>query len=229
MKGIIGILGGMGPEATVDAFSRLIKTTPANNDQQHIPVIITSLADTPDRSACILHDGASPYPRMLQALHILQNAGVSCIVIACNTAHYWFEELKQQTTIPMISIIEVTCNKVAQDNISKVALLATTATVHARMYQSRLASQQIECIAPSVQNQQLVMDSIFLLKAGDLVQARVLMLRVVSDMLNQGVEKIILGCTEIPIILQNEMNKQPEHYINATQELINSVVDWYYQ
>lgn len=228
MKGIIGILGGMGPEATADAFSRLIKNTPADNDQQHIPVIISSLPDIPDRSACILQGSASPYPRMLQSLKILENAGVACIIITCNTAHYWFDELKKQTAVPMINMIDVTCNKIIRENTKKVALLATTATVSANMYQSRLANNNIDCVIPLQNEQQQVMQSIYSLKAGNVSQARAMLLPVAYNILTRGVEKIILGCTELPIILQNETGKDPESYINSTVELINSAIDWHF-
>lgn len=228
MKGVIGILGGMGPQATVDAFSRLVKNTPADSDQQHVPVIITSLPDIPDRSACILQGSDSPYPRMLQSLKILENAGAECIIIACNTAHYWFDELKKQTSVSMISIIDVTCEKIMTQKINKVALLATSATVKTNMYQSRLAAQGVDCFAPEENEQQQVMQSIFALKSGDLCEARTLLLPIVQRLLGCGIEKIILGCTELPIILQQETDIHAERYINATDELINSALCWHY-
>ncbi len=92
MNNLIGILGGMGPGATVDAMQKLINNTPANKDQDHIPTIAVSIPDIPDRTQCILNHSASPLDKMVQYLKILENAGAECIIIPCNTAHFWFDE-----------------------------------------------------------------------------------------------------------------------------------------
>ncbi|CDL80105.1 putative aspartate racemase (fragment) [Xenorhabdus cabanillasii JM26] len=95
MKKIIGILGGMGPAAT----EKIIKNTPATCDQEHIPVITISFPDIPDRTENIL-SGESPLKQMVTALRILENAGAQCIIMPCNTAHYWYDELKAETKVP---------------------------------------------------------------------------------------------------------------------------------
>ncbi|WP_268745903.1 aspartate/glutamate racemase family protein [Pectobacterium brasiliense] len=102
--------GGMGSGATVDAMQKLIKNTPAYRDQDHIPMIAVSIPDIPDRTKCILQHSASQLDKMLKYMKILENAGAECIIIPCNTAHYWFNDLKQQCRAEMSSIIDLPLN-----------------------------------------------------------------------------------------------------------------------
>lgn len=120
MNNLIGILGGMGPGATIDAMQKLINNTPANKDQDHIPTIVVSIPDIPDRTQCILNHGASPLDKMIQYMKILENAGAECIIIPCNIAHFWFDELKKRTQVEMISIIDTTCQLIKQQKFIRI-------------------------------------------------------------------------------------------------------------
>ncbi|WP_409307373.1 aspartate/glutamate racemase family protein [Pectobacterium sp. B1J-3] len=228
MNSLIGILGGMGPGATVDAMQKLIKNTPALRDQDHIPMIAVSIPDIPDRTKCILDHGISPLGKMIQYMKILENAGAECIIIPCNTAHYWFNDLKQHTQVEMISIIDTTCQVIKDKALSKVGLLATTATIKARIYQDNLAGNSIDCQIPTEQEQHHVMESIYAYKAGDVIAAHNMLAPIKDRLLQSGVEKIILGCTELPLILENESKTTPEQYVDATEELIKKTVKWYF-
>ncbi|MFP9229635.1 cysteate racemase [Pectobacterium cacticida] len=228
MNNLVGILGGMGPGATVDAMQKLIKNTPAYRDQDHIPMIAVSIPDIPDRTKCILQHSASPLKKMLQYMKILENAGAECIIIPCNTAHYWFNELKQQCHVEMLSIIDVTCQAIKNANTTRVALLATTATVKARIYQDNLLRLNIECYTPNDTDQHQVMDSIYAYKSGDIIGAYNKLLPIKESLLASGVEKIILGCTELPLILEPEVRFSPQYYVDATEELIKKTVEWYF-
>ncbi|MCA6998249.1 cysteate racemase [Dickeya solani] len=229
MNPVVGILGGMGPGATVDAMQKLIRQTPARKDQEHIPMIAVSIPDIPDRTQCILNHSASPLKKMVEYLKILEKAGATCIIIPCNTAHYWFEDLKRHTELEMISIIDATCQQVAEQRVRHVAILATTATVHGEIYQHALAGQQVRCTLPTDEQQDAVMSSIYAYKAGDVAQARTLLLPVVASLRQRGVEKIILGCTELPLILEPEAVAEPDAYLDATDALIKKTIAWYYQ
>ncbi|ACS85065.1 cysteate racemase [Musicola paradisiaca] len=228
MNPVIGILGGMGPGATVDAMQKLINNTPAHTDQEHIPMIAVSIPDIPDRTRCILQQGTSPLSKMLQYLRILENAGASCIIMPCNTAHYWFDDLKRHTRTEMISIIDATCQWIDEQSLRHVGLLATTATVRADIYQHALSRQQVRCTLPSQAEQDAVMDSIYAYKAGNFALARQLLLPVQTELQRQGVEKIILGCTELPLILAPEILAAPAAYLDATEALVRKTVAWYY-
>ena len=104
MKHTIGILGGMGPAATADMLEKFVELRHASCDQQHIPLIVSSIPDIPDRTACLLSGGPSPYRYLERYLHMLEDAGAECIVIPCNTAHYWFDDLQNVAKARMISI-----------------------------------------------------------------------------------------------------------------------------
>ncbi|RLM20084.1 aspartate racemase [Brenneria alni] len=228
MKGLVGILGGMGPGATVDAMQKLIKNTPVYRDQDHIPMIAVSIPDIPDRTECILDHSASPLEKMIQYMKLLENAGAECIIIPCNTAHYWFNELKLHSRVEMISIIDATCQLIQDKKISSVGLLATTATIKAQIYQGNLEKSGIACYVPTEGEQSAVMDSIYAYKSGDAQTAHRILTPIKNRMLQDGVEKIILGCTELPLILEQEIKTAPESYIDATEALIKKTVAWYF-
>ncbi|MCL2894463.1 aspartate/glutamate racemase family protein [Brenneria tiliae] len=228
MNRLVGILGGMGPGATVDAMQKLIKNTPAYRDQDHIPMIAVSIPDIPDRTKCILDHSASPLEKMIQYMKILENAGAECIIIPCNTAHYWFNELKLHSRVDMISIIDAACQVIRDKKIANVGLLATTATIQAQIYQRHLAESGIDCHIPPATEQTAVMESIYAYKSGDAQRAHSLLTPIKDRLLQSGVEKIILGCTELPLILQQEIELAPENYIDATEALIKKTVEWYF-
>ncbi|MDB5821420.1 MAG: aspartate racemase [Herminiimonas sp.] len=108
MKGLIGILGGMGPLATVDLLRKIIEQTPVQRDQDHVPVVVWSVPQVPDRQQALRGDGASPLPAMLEGIAALNRAGVTRIAIACNTAHYWFDQLRAASAAPIFHIADVT-------------------------------------------------------------------------------------------------------------------------
>ena len=228
MKKIIGILGGMGPGATADAFSKLINHTQANCDQEHIPVVIVSLPDIPDRTENIIYGGPSPLHAMIKSLKILESTGVSCIIMPCNTAHFWYETLRNEVDVEFISIIDAACNRIINDNLESVALLATTATVKIGLYQKKLANYGIKCFIPDELNQYKIMQSIIAYKAGEPEKALQLIMPYIAKLESMGINKFIMGCTEIPIILQTLSAQSPEVYIDATEELIKETLRWYY-
>ncbi|GAB1440841.1 hypothetical protein MASR2M36_36260 [Providencia sp.] len=105
---------------------------------------------------------------MIDSLKILENAGVSCIIMPCNTAHYWYDDLKKAINVPFISIIDAACEKIIQEGVNKVALLATTATIQTQLYQKKLMNNNIECIVPDEINQYKIMQSIISYKSGEI-------------------------------------------------------------
>lgn len=228
MKKIIGILGGMGPGATADAFEKLVASTPARKDQEHIPVIVASLPDIPDRTENIIHSGASPLPAMINSLNILKNAGASCIIMPCNTAHYWYDELRKQSDLPFISIIESTCERIIAEEKHPAALLATTATIRTRLYQNKLAKAGITYLLPDEKDQDNIMKSILLYKSGKSKSAYDTLLPCLEKLEKSGAKHFIMGCTEIPLILHDLSRQQPEKYIDTTEELIKKTIRWYY-
>ncbi len=202
-EGVIGILGGMGPEATADLFYRIIRATPAKKDQDHLRVIIDSNAKIPDRTAAILHGGPSPLPMMIETAKNLEMAGASFLIIPCNTAHYYIDELRREIGIPVVSMIEVTASRLKNMNFKKVGLIATDGTVKTGLYQNALGKEGINVLVPSESLQKEVMSAIYdHIKAGDLNTGRKKVLMVANELIRKGVEAIICGCTEISLVLK---------------------------
>ena len=113
MEKTIGILGGMGPLATADLFRKITLLTDAARDNDHIRVYIDSNARIPDRTAAILSGGKDPVPEMASALRSLEACGASCVIMPCNTAHYFLPRLQAMTKLPFISMLEATAKTCA--------------------------------------------------------------------------------------------------------------------
>ena len=144
-KKAIGILGGMGPLATADLFQKITLLTEAETDRDHIRVYIDSNANIPDRTAAILSNGPDPVPEMASALRNLEACGADCVIMPCNTAHYFLPRLQAMTEIPFLSILTAaaeTCK--AQFPGMTVGILATKGTLSAQLYQNALG----EAVAP---------------------------------------------------------------------------------
>ena len=227
MKGLIGVLGGMGPAATVDLFNKFVTFTAAQRDQEHIPLIISSIPDIPDRTDALMHNGLSPLPVMRDYMHKLEDAGAECIVIPCNTAHYWFKELKDACHIDILSIIDTTVDEVRVCGKTRIGLLATDATLYMGLYQKGIESLGFNYITPDADGQKNVMKSIYSLKAGNVTHAQKLMEEQAENLFSRGAEILFLGCTEIPIILSQAVKDQPLRYIDSTASLVRAGIKWY--
>ncbi|MCX8168636.1 MAG: amino acid racemase [Candidatus Methanomethylicia archaeon] len=204
---VIGILGGLGPEATAELFFRIIKITPAKRDQDHIPIIIFNNPKVPDRTAAILYGGENPLIELIKTAQKLEKAGVDFIIMPCNTAHYYYDELKSSVKIPFLNMIELTVKRIVRiyPNIKSVGLIATTGTIKSGLYQRYLDNYGIKAIIPSDEDQEVVMRGIYNgVKAGNLNLGRNLLLKVANKLIGMGAELIILGCTEVSIAIKSE-------------------------
>jgi len=139
-EGIIGVLGGMGPEATADLFRKIIKNTEAMRDQDHLRVLIDSNPKIPERTAAIVGSGESPLPMMIDTARNLERAGADFIVIPCVTVHYFIEGLREGIAVPVVSIIEEVTGEIDRrlPAVRQVGLMATTGTIRAGLFQDRL-------------------------------------------------------------------------------------------
>lgn len=210
LEKIIGVLGGMGPEATLDCFDKLIKNTPAEKDQDHLRVLIDCNPKVPDRTTAICGKGESPVPVMLNSARGLVLAGVDFIIIPCVSAHFFLDDLQQQIDIPFISIFDAVSEaiQVVDPPIKVVGLLATTGTVHGRLFQKRLEQSNIATIVPDREDQERVMTGIYKIKATQAAanreKVRTELLEVANGLVKIGAQGIIAGCTEVPLVLSSE-------------------------
>ena len=227
MNKAIGILGGMGPQATVDAMSKIIKNTPAHCDQEHIPVITVSIPDIPDRTKSIINQDNEPLKKMSEYLRILENADVGCIIIPCNTAHFWFDQLQQITHTKMISIIDATANFIQKSNAKEICILATSATISIELYQKKLSDNHIPFTIPESDVQQQIMQSIYKYKSGNVKESKEIMIDIIKLYDFNPDRKFLLACTEIPLILEDWIKENPELFIDATDVLIRNAIEWY--
>lgn len=221
----VGILGGMGPRATVDLFQKLVEATPAKGDQDHLPVLIYSVPQIPDRTEAILHGGPSPLEALRHGISTLYNAGASVIVIACNTAHYWFEELQRGTPVPLLHIADAVLAelKAIAPARAKVGILATSGTIGAKLYHHALCHAGYPCVALSVEEQKGVDLGIALVKAGLTREAEGHFRTAIAALVARGAGVVVLACTEIPVALGEEPSVPT---IDATAALARYCVNY---
>jgi aspartate racemase len=203
---IIGILGGMGPEATADLYLRIIKLTPANKDQDHIRVIIYSNSKIPDRTKAILGTGSSPLPEMITTGKILEQSGADFIIMPCNTAHFYHSDLQATLHIPVLNMIQLAAKNMKHSNplIRTAGLLATDGTIFSRLYDEAFTNQGIEMILPDTTDQSEVMKAIYYyIKKGDLKRGGQILHRVAKTLIDQGAKAMICGCTEVSLVLKD--------------------------
>ena len=204
---VIGVLGGMGPEATLAFYARLIENTPARKDQDHVRVIIDSNPKVPDRTAALLWGGESPVSLMTSGIEALERAGADFVVIPCVSAHAFLEELRQSVRIPLLSIFDAAAEQVRQDlpSLRRVGLLATTGTVTSGLFQRRLAELGLDVIVPEEQDQARLMTAIYGIKASGAKDGRAQVAAEVRGVAERvvaaGADGIVLGCTELPLAL----------------------------
>ena len=219
----IGIMGGMGPMATVDLMKKIILATPASKDQEHIPMLVDNNSQIPDRTKAIMGQGASPAPEMVKTAKRLMMAGADFIIIACNTAHYFLPEILPQISIPVLSIIDVTTNSALEKGFKSVGLLATTGTVSTGLYQKKLEASGIQCITPPADKQYLIDDMIYQgVKANNENYDTHAVEELLAEMQSTGAEAFILGCTEVPVAVS--MYKLHGEFIDATDELAKAAI-----
>lgn len=198
----VGILGGMGPEATVELFRRILSLTPAGKDQDHLHVLIDSNPKIPDRTRAILNDGESPLPALSVAAHNLERSGADFIAIPCNTAHYWLNSLRETVSIPIIDMISETAACVASNTppVHTIGLLATAGTLSTGLYQQAFSKMGIQLLISNDEQEIKIMRSIDRIKAGD-HSAQAVVLDVVERLIARGAEGIIPGCTELSLVI----------------------------
>jgi len=205
---IIGVLGGMGPEATVDFMAKVIALTPADKDQDHIRMLVDHNPAVPNRQTAILDGGEDPGPVLAEMAKRLEAAGADILVIPCNTAYVFAASVKAAVDVPLISIIDVTIDAILQRDASirKVGVLATDGCLQGGVYQDALQKRSLTPILPDDIELAKLMDLINGIKAGDKSEAvSVAMRELAAALISRGAEAIVAGCTEIPLVLDASM------------------------
>ena len=184
---------------------RLTLLTPASKDQEHIPAVLWSDPRVPDRGEAMRPGGAAPLPWLLRGIEGLKRAGCGAIVIPCNTAHAWHDQMVRVAGIPIPHIVDAAAADLVRIGIQpgRIGLMGTATTLRMKLYQQRLAGQGWECIEPTEeQMSRLVSPAIARVKANQVADAYEPLAEVVNDLAARGAAAVVLGCTEIPLGIQ---------------------------
>lgn len=220
----IGIIGGMGPAAGADLFQKIIQATPATRDQEHLRVLVDSNPQIPDRIAFLQGEGPDPGPVIAATALNLERAGAGLLVIACNTAHLFHDQVAQAVSIPVLHMMQEMRAAMEREHpgIRRVGLLATASTIKLGLYHKELEQAGICVLTPEAAEQAAVAESLFWVKAGQLEEPRQIVRGAARRLISRGAEAIIAGCTEIPLVLSQ--THLPVPYLDATEVLARAAV-----
>lgn len=218
-KKTIGILGGLGPEATLDLYRRIIEYTPAKVDQDHLHVIIDSNTSIPDPNDALMLAGAPDSSAALcDTARALQKMGVDFIIIPCNTAHCFHQVVSESVAVPVLSIIKETVSVVngLSPAVKRVGLLASPAVVSKGLYAHPLKEHGIETLVPDEAGMQALYNVIFAIKAKDKTAANWRRFSALSnDLIRRGAQALILACTELPLLFETPEGEQGERTLGV--------------
>jgi aspartate racemase len=200
----VGVIGGMGPEATVDLMRRVIQATPAQDDSDHIRMIVDNNPKVPSRIKAVIEGtGESPAPILVQMGRKLEAYGADFLVIPCNTAHYYLNDIRSAVSIPVIDMIELTVDAVLREHpaLKSLGLLASQAVLQTGLYMKRFGERGVNLIYPQDEIQNSLMSAIRTIKTGCYGTREKRILRSAADnMIQRGAETLIVACTELSLI-----------------------------
>jgi len=224
---IPGILGGMGPDASIDFMSKVVKESHASSDQDHLHLMLDHNPKVPSRQAAILDGGEDVGIHLAEMGKNLQKSGANFLVMVCNTAHAFESDIKAAVNIPFISIIDEVVEHLKEqwsDRI-KVGVMATTGCLVTQLYQKKLALAGFNPVLWDESHLEEFMAVIYRIKAGerndDITQK---MNDLASNLIEKGAQILISGCTEIPLVLTKGNLDVP--LLTSTDILVTSVIDY---
>lgn len=201
---VVGIIGGMGPEATVDLMQRIIANTPALDDGDHIRCIVDNNPKIPSRIRAILQgDGENPGPVMAEMARRLADYGADLLVIPCNTAHHYYQYVAQAVTIPVVHLIDLVVETVLAEHpgLTQVGVLGSTTIVKTALYQSRFTARGVAVLYPDAAEQERLFQVIRQVKAGRCDDGtRKDFAAICGHLAGKGATLCILGCTELGVL-----------------------------
>ncbi len=220
----VGIIGGLGPETTSEFYMSIIKRN-SERSNSHPRILVHNVPMPFSLEEDIVKNSRNEHkllPLLLEGLNILQDK-VDFIVIPCNTAHIFIDDVRVQSKIPVLSIIEEVVDRIKSKKIGRVGILATSKTIESKLFDSKLVSNNIGCITPDANDQRRVSEIIHLLLKG--VKSKELksgLMGIVDKLKDDGAEAIILGCTDLQLLLKQE--ESPIELIDTLDVLADSVV-----
>lgn len=221
----IGVLGGLGPQATLDFFAKVLELTAAPTDQDHLHLIIDNNPKVPNRNAAIAGDGPSAGPALAAMAGRLERAGAELLVMPCNTAHAFLGDIRAACALPFASIIDETIAELArlQPAIGRVGLLTAGGCRDARLYERALEAAGLRPVTTTAAQQADFMAALYAIKSGRRDEStRAIMCRLGEALIEAGAETVIAGCTEVPLVLADGDLSRP--LIDSTAVLAAATV-----
>lgn len=224
----VGILGGMGPLAGHVFHGWLLEATKATRDQDHLHVVLDADPAVPDRTAYLLGVGEDPKPRIVTSAIRLAAAGAELLVMPCNTANALMGDIASHIDVPFVDWIETTVDAAINRGAKRVGVLATTGTIRTGIYQRALGGRGIETLVPNPAGQARVMDTIYGLagaKRGAVAPRRKReLLQVTDDLRGRGADLVVLGCTELPLVLPASSRRWPVPALDPARAVATETV-----
>jgi aspartate racemase len=230
-KPMLGVLGGMGPLATAIFMRRLIELTPAERDQDHVPMLVWSCPQIPDRVGPIMGDPSapSPLPMLREGIDKLVTGGAAVIAIPCNTVHHWFDEMRAASPVPIINILDAVaeeCRLQARPG-ARIGVLATEATFKAGLYQRRLAGAGFHMVRlEETDARRLLLPGIADVKRNQIARAAQSFRRCIELLAQRGADAVVFACTEIPVAVGSESPAGGPAHIDSLDALAKMCLAW---
>jgi len=200
----VGVIGGKGPEATEVLFRRIIAQTPVTCEEEHLHVLIDNNPQIPKPALGITGEGADPTPALVASAKLLERAGAGFLVIPCNSAHAYLEAIRAAIAIPVVSIISETVAAVAREGCTSVGLLASTGLLRTGLYQKAFEAAGVSVVLPGEDDQSAMLAGIMTFKdTGGAGPVREALDRLCPSLVARGAEGLVLGCTELPVVLDD--------------------------
>ena len=222
---VVGVLGGLGPEATLDFYAKVLELTPAQRDQEHLHLLIDSNPGVPNRNDAVAGTGPSPGPALAAMAARLEHAGADFLVMVCNAAHAFQAEIKAAVSVPFISLIEETCAATLQavPGLTTVGVLGSSGCLDTGLYQTAFAERGVTPLVLEGDERDIFMTLLYRIKAGDKSSEVCRVMRALTDSLvARGAQVIVAGCTEVPLVLTADALPCP--LVNSTDVLAQRTV-----
>ena len=222
----VGILGGMGPEATVDLQRRVIELTPATGDGDHIRMLVDCDPSVPSRIAAIIEgSGPSPAPALIAMAQGLVAQGADFLCMPCNTAHHYFHDIASQSPVPMINMLEIAAERVhrAQPRQRRVGLLASTALQITSLYEPYFQARDKELLYPAPQTQERLMDLILATKGQQQQLPADILGDAAGQLIDAGAQCLMIACTELSLYTA-QLQELPAPVFDTADLLAREVV-----
>ncbi|NIF54945.1 MULTISPECIES: amino acid racemase [Burkholderiaceae] len=222
---VVGVLGGMGPQATADFLQKLIAATPVECEQEHLRILIDCNPKVPDRNVALAGAGPSPGPALAGMAAGLVRSGADFVVMACNTAHAYEADIRAALTVPFVSMVEEAGDACSRrwPTAKRIGVLATRGCVDAQLYQRAFAARGREALVLAPACQATFMQLIYRIKRGEVSdEVRAGMRALATSLADAGAEAIVSGCTEVPLALSE--HDAPCPVLDATSNLAQRCV-----